>query len=85
MRLRGQVHQTMRAAIASARAISRYIAHIAMILLAASCVSVPQPPAPERASYLPASFSDLPGWREAVYQSSRCISSPRAAIAAQLM
>ena len=60
----------MRAAIASAKAISRYITHIAVIVLAASCVSVPQPPGPERASYVQASFSDLPGWREAVLEPS---------------
>ena len=60
----------MTAAIASTKAISRYITHIAVIVVAAACVSVPQPPGPERASYAPASFSDLPGWREAVLEPS---------------
>jgi membrane-bound lytic murein transglycosylase A len=66
----GQVHHTISAAIASASAISRYITHTALILLAAACVSAPQPPGPERARYLEASFSDLPGWREAAVEPS---------------
>jgi membrane-bound lytic murein transglycosylase A len=68
--LRGQVHQTMSAAIARASAISRTITHIAVILLAAACTSVPQPPGPERARYVETAFSDLPGWREAVLEPS---------------
>ena len=56
--------------MASTTAISRYITHIAAILLAAACVSAPQPPGPERARYVETTFSSLPGWRETTVEPS---------------
>jgi membrane-bound lytic murein transglycosylase A len=78
---RGQVHQTMSAASASATSISRMTTHIARpasvllaaILLAAGCAQVPpgacpcppKPPAPAEARYEAVNFADLPGWNGA--------------------
>jgi membrane-bound lytic murein transglycosylase A len=60
----------MSTAMASTTAISRTITHIAAILLAAACVSAPQPPGPERARYVQTTFSSLPGWRETAVEPS---------------